>query len=117
MNFPNKEEAVRFFTDVESAILTHPEAFQDDVTDLIFVSNMLKDLDGDWRPIDTLEGLPDDLYEINKEGLIRNAKTQELLEVFYDIDRNVHHVWLLFEDKEWYIIGPYLAERMFGSKL
>lgn len=116
MIFTDKKEAVRFFTDVKAAILIHPELFQDDVADLKFVNDILESIASDWRPIDTIEGLPADLYEINKEGLVRNAKTQELLEVFYDIDKNVHHVWLLFEDKEWCIMGPALAELMFESE-
>lgn len=115
MTFPDKEEAVRFFTDVQSAALTYPEAFEDDVLVLRFSTNMLKKLDGEWKPIDTINGLPGDLYEINKEGLIRDEKTLEVLEVFFDIDKNEHVVWLLHDDKEWCIIGPRLAELMFKT--
>lgn len=116
MILPNKEEAVRFFTDVKVAIDSCPEVFQEYEFDLKFINDMLKKLDGEWKPIDTINGLPGDLYEINKEGLVRDAKTLKVLEVFYDIDRNVHHVCIFFgDDKEWCIIGPRLADLMFET--
>jgi hypothetical protein len=116
VSFPNKEEAVRFFTDVKTAISACPDVFQDAEIDIKLVDHFLDGFNGDWLPLDNLYGVPNDLYEISRDGVVRRTDTKETLEVVFDIDKNEFVVWILYGGKEWCLIAHRLAEMMFSEK-
>lgn len=115
MIFPDKKEAVRFFMDVKSAMLTCPEAFQDVELNLSFADVMLKGLSGDWRDIDTLALIPSGLYEVNEHGHIRFTHTEEVVAPEFDMDYNEYLVKVTVNGKALYINGPHLAALMFNK--
>jgi hypothetical protein len=117
IHVPDKEEAIRFFTDVKRALSTDPYSFQDVELDLKFADYMLKTLSGEWKPIDTIERIPNYLYEINKEGLVRDEITQEVIEAEFDIDYNRYLVKVIVDEQVFYINGPRLAELMFKEEV
>jgi hypothetical protein len=114
MLFPDNEEAVRFFTDVKAAVIANPEVFQDDVLVLMFVEGMLESLTGEWKLIDTIISVPDSMYEINEEGIVRNKETREVVEPEYDIDVNAYVVKVSsISGNRIFLDGPTLAGIMF----
>lgn len=113
MEFPDKEEAVRFFTDVKAAIVSYPEAFQDDGLDLKFTNQMLDSLSGEWK---ILPRLPEPYYEINQDGHIRHKVTQEIIKPTFEVAWGKEVVKLRMDGETYYFDGPPIAEAMFGSE-
>jgi len=112
MNVPNKEEAVRFFTDVKLAVETFPESFTSPGLISTFADQMLESLSGEWK---TLERLPDPYYEINVDGVIRHKVTREIIEPTYQIQYGQHLVKLRMDGQTYYFDGPRVASEMFKS--
>lgn len=70
--------------------------------------------DGDWIHIDLYRGLSTP-WEVNREGLIRNRKTREVIDPEFDIDYNKYLVKVELNGEFWWLNGPGLAEIKFNN--
>ena len=113
MQFPNKEEAVRFFTDVKTAVESVPEMFTYNELVLRFSESMLESISGEWKP---LERVPEPFYEINVDGDIRHKVTREIIKPTFEVEWGIKVVKLRMAGETHYFDGPRVANIMFKKK-
>jgi hypothetical protein len=108
----DSERAKRMFELLEPTPLFHTveglDFTEQDV--YAFLCELIDQLaDGDWKPIPYIP--PG--YEINREGVIRNIDTKQVVGPEYDIDYNCYVVKLYLNNQDYWVRGPRLAEDLF----
>ena len=111
MEFPNREQALKFFNDVKVAVEVYPDSFTNPGLVFRFSEEMLTAIHGEWK---TITMVPEPYYEINRDGVIRHKVTKEVIEPKLVPQYGRAMSTIRAAGENFYFYGPDLAAKMYA---